>query len=62
MKKFDERLMVSESRRFFRDETGMETLNVVMILALASMVALIIYFFGNRLFEWLRVILLGSFE
>ena len=38
--------------RFVHDEDGLGTLEIVMILAIAAMVALMIYFFGQKIIDW----------
>lgn len=43
--------------RFFKDEEGLGTLEIVIILAIAAIVALAIFFFGEKIIEWVKGLL-----
>ena len=39
-------------RRIHEDEDGMETMQVVMIVAVAAAVVVVLYKFGDKVFQW----------
>ena len=45
---------------FHRDQAGLRTLDVVMILAITAMVAIVIYVFAQRVIEWARIFIEGN--
>ena len=44
----------SSVRKFHNDEEGMETLQVVLIVALAAIAGVAVYQFGGRAVDWCK--------
>jgi len=52
----------SSVRKFHNDEEGMETLQVVLIIALAAIAGVAVYQFGGKSVEWCNKQLGSLFE
>jgi Flp pilus assembly pilin Flp len=45
---------VSSLRRFHNDEQGIETINAVMLLAIAAMVVVVLISQGKTIIDWMK--------
>jgi Flp pilus assembly pilin Flp len=46
--------MTSSLRKFHEDESGLEALQVVMIIAIAAMVLVLVARLGNEVVDWMK--------
>ena len=53
MKKFFQNIL-GGLRRFHQDEQGIETINVVMILAIAAFVVIVLFAAGRDIVDWMK--------